>query len=467
MSSSLQPPFEAYRGPEPTIFISYAHKDAAMVYPEIHRLHQLGYHLWYDEGIDPGNEWPEEIAKALDSCHLFLAFLSNQSANSVNCRNEINYALNNKKQFLSIYLEDVTLPGGLALRVGDLQAVMKYRMDSESYARKMQKALESYLKDAAPQLAVTEAPKPKDQESRGPKAFKTKEDDRDQQGLKWAWILSVVALLTFGGVGLSLFSFHSPVQPPLSPTQPTAPAPSGQSELVKVAGVSTGFTKAEILARMAEQSKGDSWSSKVLRTVLLSSEPSTTAQLQSELLKVGVELVEREQLEALMREQNLSLSSLANPQTQLTLGKLMSARVILVLTGQDPVNLRGFDTETSETFIQESLAPLAKPWPAMALVVKKALRHRYPLQGRLVAATAGDFWANLGQKHQVVVGQKFTVFREGEAIKQGERVLAHKKILLGTLEVTLVEAEYCTLRPLSQKGELKPDDLLMAVPGEL
>lgn len=145
MSNQSTPPFDAATGDHPYIFISYAHRDASRVYPELERLNREGYAIWYDEGIDPGNEWPQEIAKALDGCQLFICFISGNSANSNNCRNEINYALNQNKQFLAIYLEETDLPGGLALRMGDLQAIMKHRMAEESYHRKVEKVLSGYL----------------------------------------------------------------------------------------------------------------------------------------------------------------------------------------------------------------------------------------------------------------------------------------------------------------------------------
>ena len=39
MSKKTRIPFEAYRGKEPYIFVSYAHKDSAQVYPQILDLH--------------------------------------------------------------------------------------------------------------------------------------------------------------------------------------------------------------------------------------------------------------------------------------------------------------------------------------------------------------------------------------------------------------------------------------------
>ncbi|SVC10893.1 uncharacterized protein METZ01_LOCUS263747, partial [marine metagenome] len=139
------PPFEAYQGDEPFVFISYAHKDAAVVYEEITRLHEAGVNVWYDEGIEASNEWPEEIANAVIDCAVFLVFVSPRATASVNCRNEINLALNENKPFLGIYLEATELPLGLQLRMGDLQAILRYKLPVDRYQKKTQDSLDQLL----------------------------------------------------------------------------------------------------------------------------------------------------------------------------------------------------------------------------------------------------------------------------------------------------------------------------------
>ena len=141
MPSSNEQPFHAYAGNEPYIFISYAHKDSAKVFPIIADWHNQGYRIWYDEGIDPGNEWPDEIAKALEHASQFVIFVSKNSVASKNVRNEINYALDSNKRFLSVYLEDADLPPGMKLQMGSIQAVMFYRMDPHSFQLKIDKTL--------------------------------------------------------------------------------------------------------------------------------------------------------------------------------------------------------------------------------------------------------------------------------------------------------------------------------------
>jgi hypothetical protein len=64
--------FESYKGTDPYIFVSYAHKDSDEVYQIIFEFHKDGFPVWYDEGIDPGNEWPQEIANVILHCSLFI-----------------------------------------------------------------------------------------------------------------------------------------------------------------------------------------------------------------------------------------------------------------------------------------------------------------------------------------------------------------------------------------------------------
>ncbi|HSI83546.1 MAG: TIR domain-containing protein [Candidatus Methylacidiphilales bacterium] len=148
-----KPPFEAYKGIEPYVFISYAHSDGDAVFEHLEQLRSRGVRIWYDEGIDPGNEWPEEIARALDRCSLFLFFVSPRSVISKNCRDEVNFALNASKPFLAIHMEETTLPVGLSLRMGSIQAIMHYRMPEEAYWRKVLKVLDPFRVREGAQLS--------------------------------------------------------------------------------------------------------------------------------------------------------------------------------------------------------------------------------------------------------------------------------------------------------------------------
>ena len=53
----------AYNGTEPYIFMSYSHKDTDVVLNAVDVLTDNGFHVWYDNGIEAGTEWPEYIAE--------------------------------------------------------------------------------------------------------------------------------------------------------------------------------------------------------------------------------------------------------------------------------------------------------------------------------------------------------------------------------------------------------------------
>ena len=121
----------AYEGKDPYIFVSYAHKDSAAVFRLVEQLNERGYRIWYDEGIEPGSEWPEYIANHLLGAEMVLSVLTPSAVNSVNCRREINFALSKNKPVLTIYMEDIELPVGLELQLSSQQSVLYYTYDSE------------------------------------------------------------------------------------------------------------------------------------------------------------------------------------------------------------------------------------------------------------------------------------------------------------------------------------------------
>ena len=116
-----------YEGKENYIFVSYSHRDSERVFPLLRTLSDQGYRIWYDEGIDPGTEWPESIAAHLAGCKVCLAFISASSIQSTNCRREINFALSRNKDFLSVVLEEVEMSPGMEMQISTYQSLMSYK----------------------------------------------------------------------------------------------------------------------------------------------------------------------------------------------------------------------------------------------------------------------------------------------------------------------------------------------------
>lgn len=114
-----------YEGSENYVFISYSHKNASQVLQVAEQLYARGYRIWYDDGITPGSEWPEIIARHLVNCTAVLAFITPEAVVSDNCRREITFALARKKPFISIFLNETELPLGLELQLSAHQNVKR------------------------------------------------------------------------------------------------------------------------------------------------------------------------------------------------------------------------------------------------------------------------------------------------------------------------------------------------------
>lgn len=119
---------ETYEGDKPYIFVSYAHRDSALVLPAIKAIQEKGYPVWYDAGISPGSEWAEDIAQHLKNASLVLAFVSRSAIDSPNCRSEIVYAFGNRKPMLTVRLDKAVLPAGL-----DMQLSLSQMFDAFAY----------------------------------------------------------------------------------------------------------------------------------------------------------------------------------------------------------------------------------------------------------------------------------------------------------------------------------------------
>ena len=134
----------AYHGSEPYVFVSYAHRDKSRVYPEIRRFNDAGFHVWYDEGITPGSTWTEELAKAIRECAVFVVMMTPAAAASENVQREIYFAVNKRRPFLAIHLEETELDDGLMLQIGMNQAILKYKMTEDEYAYKYYNAFTNF-----------------------------------------------------------------------------------------------------------------------------------------------------------------------------------------------------------------------------------------------------------------------------------------------------------------------------------
>jgi len=139
-------PCRAYRGHLPYIFISYAHRDMAQVFRILKKLGTKRYRIWYDEGIEPGSEWPETVGRAIINCTQFLVFMSPWATCSRNVRNEINLAFAENRDILVVFLEPTVLTDGMKLQIGTVQFINRYEISEKECIKQLTKVLSSFTR---------------------------------------------------------------------------------------------------------------------------------------------------------------------------------------------------------------------------------------------------------------------------------------------------------------------------------
>ena len=195
---SIERAFPPYEGDEPYLFVSYAHADSPEVMPVITALHERGFRIWYDEGIEVGSEWPECIAQHLAGSALVLAFLSNAYIASDNCRREMHFALTKRIRGINIFLERTALTPGMEMQVGSRFALMKYEMDETLFLEKLL---------SAPLLAEAGVcgPATRPERRKAPKKLKkAAKPRRDRKKRRAGLITALLALLLLAGAALGI-----------------------------------------------------------------------------------------------------------------------------------------------------------------------------------------------------------------------------------------------------------------------
>jgi adenylate cyclase len=141
-------PFPAYEGDQSYFFVSYAHDEADVVYPEMGWIREAGFNLWYDDGIHVGSVWRRALADALSKSSGLVFFCTERAAESENCLQEINFALDEKKPIFVVQLDETALPAELRLSLSNRQALRRAEFDENEYRSRLITALSAVVEPA-------------------------------------------------------------------------------------------------------------------------------------------------------------------------------------------------------------------------------------------------------------------------------------------------------------------------------
>ena len=179
-----------------------------------------------------------------------------------------------------------------------------------------------------------------------------------------------------------------------------------------------------------------------------------------------VQVVERALMERLLEELNLGSSDLADPETQLRLGRVLAAKLLgtgslLHLPAGGLLTMRLIDTETTGVpkIITRQIPAEAVDREADALnrMLLRAVVEEYPLRGYVVESDGKKGILNLGERQGVVLGTRFQVLGEPRTIEYRGKTLQGSPEPVGLLEVTGVEPDFSHVRVVEGGTSVRKD----------
>ncbi len=238
--------------------------------------------------------------------------------------------------------------------------------------------------------------------------------------------------------------------------------------------------------RPASMGSADDWTSPVLALSVLPFQDQTQAAvggrigfdslLQQELIRElqnrGYTLVERRLLDKVLAEVKLGSSEIADQDTQIKLGKVLAARMMVsgVLGSQGDTmtaSVRAIDTETTQLAMVRAEKLSGTPNPTalaatLAQAIAQTVQEKYPLKGRVVSVDGKSAIINLGKKHGLAMGQSFNVLVRGEPIELNGRVLGYKESRIAQLAVTEVQDQLAYTRIVESSAALEKNQRIIA-----
>jgi len=176
-------------------------------------------------------------------------------------------------------------------------------------------------------------------------------------------------------------------------------------------------------------------------------------------------LIERSQLNAILKEQKLASSALADPVTVARLGKIMAAQMMLMSTAIETpkgieVVTRLVDTETAEVLATSDAYDENKSFDTIEQMMEGIalkLGEAFPLVGgKLIKIEDGKYFVDLGSQQRVRPGMRLLTYREGEPIIHPVtgRSLGSDVLVSGELRLTQVFDDFSICELVTGKRDV-------------
>ena len=410
--------------------------------------------------IVPSANYAEQLVEAIESSKLLLLILSDKSNRSPQVSREIERASSKAIPILPFKIEDVALSKSMEYFISSHHWLNAFELDVENYLPVLLDAVRSSLKKASAKPdSIIHRPKPFVKPAKKLSAQKN---------------TILAAGLGLAAVAAAFIYLQPEKQPTMEPVNITPPVTSVEKittvqadELSSVDALVKELAQRYKDGDVPQNKTTDGWtSSKPLSIAFLDISGTGVSDAQQDfILNQTAEglrqtqrysIVEREIIDKLLDELNLSTSALADPATALKLGKILS--VNLIVTGsmaiqEDEwlVNLRFIETETTE--VKCSVSVLAQEGGSNKVVselrqgIDDKLSVEYPLQGKITSVSEKTAAMNIGQLSGVKQGMMFELL-------QGDNMVVDK------VTVTSVEPHQSQIALLNKQASVAPGMLV-------
>lgn len=135
------------------------------------------------------------------------------------------------------------------------------------------------------------------------------------------------------------------------------------------------------------------------------------------------DVVERRLLSKVLGEQELAVSGVVNTNTATELGKLLGVKIVITgsvikLSQQIEVNARIIDVENASIIAAENVRAIqTTKLEELVVEMSRKIIRDFPLTGYVVSRKQNIVMIDLGRNAGIKQGLRFTVYKEGKAIK--------------------------------------------------
>ena len=141
-------PFPAYEGDEPYIFISYKHDDSDVIYPILKEFHDAGVNIWYDDGLEYGEDYDDKIDMKIDGASLFVICITERVIkfaydSDEYMKKELDVALDVGVKIFPIFIDDVKLKGKYRMQLKGKHSIFRNQYVHDDFIKECLSAFEN------------------------------------------------------------------------------------------------------------------------------------------------------------------------------------------------------------------------------------------------------------------------------------------------------------------------------------